>query len=63
MANYSTGILAAIAFSLSCVSIVFPFFNDEELFNKYKHWVRPMLFLAGIAWFSLMMILLESIKS
>jgi len=63
MANYSTGILAAIAFFLSCASIAFFSLTDQELFDKHKHWVRPMLFLAGIAWFALTMISLGSIKS
>lgn len=55
--------LGAIAFFLSAISVSFSLvFNKEELFGKYKHWTRPLLFLAGIAWFVLMMVVTMGTK-
>lgn len=55
--------LGAIAFFLSVVSASFSLiFNNEELFGKHKHWTRPLLSLAGIAWFVLMIVVTMGAK-
>ena len=51
------GTLGTIAFLLSVTSIIFSFMYDKEgLFDRYLHWVRPLLFLAGIAWLVVMLL-------
>ena len=55
--------LGAIAFFLAAASISFSFmFIKKELFEKYRHWTSPLLFLAGIAWSVLMIVVIMGAK-
>lgn len=55
--------LGAIAFFLSATSICFSIiFIKKELFDKYRHWTSPLLFLAGIAWSVLMAVVIMGAK-
>ena len=55
-------IFAATATTIVFADLCFAFdTNNEELFGRLNHWIRPLLILSAIAWFALAMMALEEL--
>ncbi len=61
MSGMALFLFASLCFALSvaCVFLSLPI-TGEGLFDKHRHWVRPLLFASGLSWFCWSMAIIAS---
>ena len=49
--KFAIALIASLSFALTSTSIIFAIsMSNEELFEKYRHWLRPLLVASAVAW-------------
>ena len=47
----AVALITLLSFFLTSTSFIFALFtSNEELFEKYRHWLRLLLFASAVAW-------------